>query len=113
MKIHTLKFEEMDRVRFQEIRDGLKKIETRAADERYSSIEEGDEIVFTCGADSFTKKVGKTYQWPTVEVMLADVPLEHVMPGLRTVEEAKSRYAAYPGYLERIQQGGILGFELV
>lgn len=113
MKIHTLKFEEVDRARFNEVRDGTKKIETRAMNEKYDSIEQGDEIMFTCGEDHFTKKVSKTYHWPTVEAMLIEVPLDKVMPGLLTVEEAKNRYSTYPGYMEKIEKGGILGFELI
>ena len=112
MRTHTLKFEEKDRGRFNEIKEGFKKIETRAANAKYASIEEGDEILFTCGQDSFTKKVLKTYHWPTVEAMCAEVPLEEVMVGLFTVEQAKQRYATYPGYTERIKEGGILGFQI-
>lgn len=114
MKIHTIKFDEADRARFDEVKEGRKKIETRAPNEKYDSIKEGDEIMFKCGdAQPFTKKVTKIYRWPTVETMFSEVSLEEVMPGLLTIEEAKNRYATYRGYTERIEKGGILGFRLV
>jgi ASC-1-like (ASCH) protein len=77
------------------------------------AIEHGDEIVFTCGKDYFSKKVNRIYHWPTVEAMVAEVPLTIIMPGLLTVEEARGRYSTYPGYMEKIEKGGIFGFELV
>ncbi|MBL8158084.1 hypothetical protein JNK62_00910 [bacterium] len=73
---------------------------------------EGDDIQFICGSDSFSRKVRKIYFWPTVEAMLAEVPIAKVMPGLLTVEQVKNRYASYPRYLEKIEAKGILGFEL-
>lgn len=113
MNIHDLEFREVDRARFEEVRSGLKSVETRAANEKYQSIEEGDEIHFICGQDSFSKKVRKIYYWPTIKAMLAEVPIEKMMPGLVTVEEAKKRYATYPDYLDKIAEKGIQGFELV
>lgn len=113
MKTHNIKFEEKDRVRFKEIKDGIKKVETRATNEKYDSIREGDKILFTCGKDSFYKRIKKIYHWPTIEAMFTEVPIEKIMPGLITIEEVRSRYATYPGYTERIQRGGILGFELI
>lgn len=46
------------------------------------------------------------------EAMLAEVPLKKVMPALDTIEEVRERYASYSGYSEKIQQFGIIGFEL-
>lgn len=108
---YELLFEEKDRARFEEVRSGSKRIETRAMDERYRSIVADDEIVFVCGDDRFTKRVNKVYLWPTVEAMLAEVPIEIVMPGLLTVQEVYDRFSSYPSYFERIEKGGILGFE--
>lgn len=112
MKIHDIEFREVDRARFEEVRSGLKSVETRAVNEKYESIEEGDEIRFICGQDSFSKKVRKIYYWPTIEAMLAEMPVAKMMPGLVTVEEVRKRYATYPGYLEKIAEKGIQGFEL-
>ena len=105
-------FREVDRERFEEVRSGLKAIETRAGAEKYQAVQVGDEIKFKCGGDIFEKKVIKKYHWPTIEAMLAEVPLKRVMPELDTIEQAKARYASYPNYTEKIEKYGILGFEL-
>lgn len=113
MAHHELAFNEKDRVRFDEIKAGNKTIETRAASERYAAIAQGDTVTFTCGNDQLTKRVAAVHHWPTVEAMLTEMPLSIIAPDLHTVEELKDRYATYPGYFERIAQGGLFGFALV
>lgn len=106
-------FREVDRDRFEEVRNGAKVIETRAGTEKYRSIKIGDEVTFTCGNDSFSKKVTKEYHWSTIEVMLIEVPLKKVMLDLETVDQVRERYASYPNYKEKIAKFGIVGFELL
>ena len=113
MAMATLVFREVDRARFDEVCDGTKEIETRAATPQYRDIPVGEEITFKCGEDSFTKKVAKVYLWPSIEAMLAEVPLERIMPDVKTLEQVRARYASYPGYEEKIKEFGIVGFELV
>lgn len=105
-------FREVDRARFEEVHSGLKQVETRAGTEKYRLIKAGDEIIFKCGDDSFSKKVAKVYHWPSIEAMLAEVPLKNVMPDLDTIEQVRARYASYPNYSEKINTFGLLGFEL-
>jgi len=112
MTRHILEFRPVDKARFYEIKNGLKTIETRAASANNNAIEAGDEIEFVCGEERFLKKVIKKYRWPSIEAMLAEMPLKNIMPGVNTVEQVHERYASYPNYLETIEKFGILGFEL-
>jgi ASC-1-like (ASCH) protein len=112
MSRHDIEFREVDRKRFEEIRDGVKRIETRAAAEKYLSVKEGDELVFRCGDDSFVKRVGRVYRWPSIEAMAEEVPLADVIPSAASMEETRARYASYPGYGEKIRKDGLLGFRL-
>jgi ASC-1-like (ASCH) protein len=105
-------FREVDKARFDEIKDGRKAIETRAGTPKYQVVKVGDVLTFSCGEDSFSKTVAKIYHWPTIEEMLAEVPLKKVMPEVNTIEEVRARYASYPRYEEKITEFGILGFEL-
>jgi ASC-1-like (ASCH) protein len=105
-------FREVDKARFEEVRMGLKKIETRAGKEKYLSIQVGDEITLRCGDDFFSKKVVRKYHWATIEEMLSEIPLKDVMPDLDTIEQVRDRYDSYPGYAEVIKKLGILGYEL-
>ena len=111
--IMTLVFRAVDRTRFEEVRSGVKVVETRAATPKYRAVNVGDGLTFSCGEDTFTKKVNKVYHWPDIETMLAEVPLKRIMPDLETVEHVRTRYAGYKGYAEEIPKFGIAGFELV
>lgn len=105
-------FREIDRARFEEVRSGPKEIETRAATPKYHAVKVGGTITFSCGRDSFTKKVTKVYHWPSVEAMLAEVPLKRVMPDLDTPEQVHARYASYPDYDKKLKEFGLVGFEV-
>ena len=61
MKNHTLIFRSVDRHNFEEMRKGIKSIETRAATIKYQSVQEGDTLTFVCDGDRFTKMVVKKY----------------------------------------------------
>jgi ASC-1-like (ASCH) protein len=56
MITHTLRFRAVNRDTFNAIKSGKKKVETRAAIEKYRTILAGDIIQFICVKDSFTKK---------------------------------------------------------
>ncbi|TSC69468.1 MAG: hypothetical protein G01um101456_149 [Parcubacteria group bacterium Gr01-1014_56] len=112
MKARVLEFREVDREGFEDVRSGLKVIETRAAKSKYQIITEGDNLEFVCGDDTFTKKVLKKYYWPSIDAMLAEIPFKKIMPRIESVEEMKKIYASYPNYDKEIPQFGLLGFEL-
>ncbi|MDE2071562.1 MAG: hypothetical protein KGI70_02420, partial [Patescibacteria group bacterium] len=105
----NLVFREVDRARFEEVHSGAKQIETRAATPKYRSVKVGDTLTFSCGSDTFTKKVGRIYHWAGPEAMLKEVELKRVMPDLDTIEQVKSRYASYPGAITAFLQM-IVGF---
>ncbi len=112
MKSHTIHFREQDKNNFDALQSGEKIIESRAATGKFVSIEVGDELVFECAGETFSKTVKKRYHWGTVEQMVADVPLKRVIPWVDTLQEAKAVYASFPGYEEKIKEFGILGFEV-
>ncbi len=54
-EMHKLRFRTVNRDIWQSIKDGRKKVETRAATVRYKSIKAGDKIEFLCGKQKFAK----------------------------------------------------------
>lgn len=112
MKTYTLKFRQEDRNNFEDVRKGIKPIETRAGTVRYQPIEVGDTLVFVCGDERFEKKVTKKYHWPSIDAMVAEIPFNKIMPDVASIEEMKKAYASYPDYEEKIAEFGLLGFEL-
>jgi ASC-1-like (ASCH) protein len=112
MKNWTVRFREVDRKNFEEVRSGAKSIETRAATVKYRPIEVGDTLTFACGKDRFAKTITKRYHWPSIDAMVGEVPFQKIMPSVASVEDMKKVYASYPGYEEKIAEHGLLGFEL-
>ena len=112
MKNWTLRFRQVDEARFEEVRSGLKSIETRAATIKYRPIQKGDTITFVCGKDRFTKEIATVQHFASPEEMVKKLPLQKIMPLVTSVEEMKKRYYSYPGYEEKIKEHGILAFEL-
>lgn len=107
-----LVFREVDRINFERVRNGEKAIETRAATVKYKPIAAGDTVTFACGEDTFTKTITKVYHWPSVDELLKEVPLKRVMPDVETPDQMRRKYASYPGYEEKIEKFGIIGFEM-
>ncbi len=111
MKTWTLVFREIDKDRFEEMKSGVKVIETRAATPKYQPIEIGDEVKFVCGEASFTRIINKKYYWLGVDEMVKEVPFKKVMPNVSSVEEMKKVYSSFPNYVQKIKEYGLLGLE--
>ena len=112
MKSWTLRFRAKDKKNFEEVRTGLKEYETRAATVKYRPIEVGDELIFTCDGDKFSKVITQKFHWPTIDAMVKEVPFKKIMPSVASLEAMKKAYASYPGYEDKIKQFGLLGFKL-
>lgn len=112
MKNWTLRFRAVDKARFEEVRSGLKSVETRAATVKYQPIAAGDMLTFVCGGESFTKRIVKKYHFKTIETMVKEIPMKKIMPAIDSIADMKKRYASYPGYEEKIKEFGLFGFEL-
>lgn len=112
MKTWTLVFKEVDVENFNQIKSGLKSIETRAARPIYQPIEVGDEILFTCGDDKFTKIVIRKDHFSDIDEMLEKIKYNMVMPSAKSVEEVKKAYLSYPNYAENLKKYGVFAFKL-
>ncbi|MDB5266443.1 MAG: hypothetical protein JWN89_258 [Parcubacteria group bacterium] len=112
MKTWTLRFRAKDKKNFEEVRSGLKEYETRAGTIKYRPIEVGDELVFVCDRDRFSKMIVQKYSWPDVDTMVKEIPFKKIMPSVSSLEEMKKAYASYPDYNEKIREFGLLGFKL-
>src|SRR3989344_5997930 len=102
MKNYTLRFRKIDKKNFEEVRSGLKSIETRAATVKYYPIEVGDTLTFMCDGERFSKKIIKKYHWSNIDTMIKEIPFKKIMPSTNSIEEVKKVYASYSGYEEKI-----------
>ena len=109
---YDLIFRQVDKKSFDDIKSGVKSVETRANSVKYQKIEVGDTLTFACGEDKFFKTVTKKYLWKGIEEMVAEIPFKRIMPDVSSVEEMKKAYSSYPDYDERIKEFGLAHFEM-
>lgn len=112
MKNWTLRFRAVDKDNFDEVRNGIKSIETRAGTVKYQPIAAGDTLTFVCGQEQCVKKVVRIFHWPSIDAMIKEIDFKKIMPLVDSVEEMKKVYAGYPDYEQKIAEHGLLGFEL-
>lgn len=112
MKNWTLRFRAIDRDNFDEVKAGVKVVETRAASIKYQPIEVGDTLTFVCGEEKLVKRVAKKFHWSSIDAMVAEIDFKKVMPNVVSIDDMKNVYSSYPGYDEKIKEHGLFGFEL-
>ena len=112
MKSYTLRFRAADKAIFEEMKSGLKAIETRAATVRYKPIEAGDILVCVCGKDRFSKRVARKRHFPSLDALMKEIDFKKIMPSFASMDEVKKAYSSYPGYEMKIKECGIFAFDL-
>jgi ASC-1-like (ASCH) protein len=90
MKKHVLRFRSVDRNNFNEIKNGVKTVETRAASARYQDIQKGDELIIVCGKERIAKKVKRARHFKSIGSMFKTIPLKKIMPWVKSVADARS-----------------------
>ncbi|MBU1255762.1 ASCH domain-containing protein [Patescibacteria group bacterium] len=113
MKKYILPIRQIDRVTYNLIESGEKRVETRAAGPRYKDIKNRDIVVFKCGKDSFERIVKKVQKFKSVDEMLDHYDVKDINPRVSTIEELKSMYNSFYSYTEKIRKYGIIAFELL
>jgi ASC-1-like (ASCH) protein len=112
MKRVTLRFREVDRDKFNAIKDGTKKVETRAATEKFSSCETGDILILVCAGESSEKKIKKATRFDSLEKLFVAYSIKDILPTANSVKAARIIYYSFPGYKDKIAEFGIMAFEL-
>ena len=108
----VLTFNKNNKNIFDAIKHGKKKVETRAATEKYQKIKEGDIVTFSCEGDTFDKKVSQVYHVTSIDLLLVMYKPEDINPGLTTKEETIEMYHSFPDYKEKIEAFGLIVIEL-
>lgn len=107
-----LVFNKINRDVFLMVKDGRKKTETRAATPKYKKIKEGDELIFSCDGERFTKRVSKIEHFSSIDTLLKVYAPEDIHPEKKTKEQIVAMYYSFPGYQEKIKEAGLLAFHL-
>lgn len=96
---------------FDAVRDGRKKVETRAATVKYKNLQEGEPVSFSCGGESFEKKIAKVTHFGSFDALFKKYKPSDINPKMKTKEEIMNMCYSFPGYEEKIKEFGIVAIE--
>ncbi len=108
MRTWTLRFRVIDRDNFNEIKYGLKTVETRANTERYANVKTRDILLFVCGKDRLRKKIRRVRRFKTIAAMTRAISYKKIMPSVSSIRGMREVYYGYPNYKEKIKKFGIV-----
>ncbi len=109
---HTLRFRKADKIIFDQIKNGAKKVETRAATVKYKNMKTGDTLVLVCDGEKLERKIKKATIFATIDSMLRKYNIWDIMPGFSTKAELEKAYNSFPGYREKLRKCGLIALEL-
>ena len=107
-----LKFRAVNRDIFEAIRSGAKKVETRAATEKFRDIKNGDVIMLVCEDDAFTKTVKRAEIFGSIGALLEKYAPKDINPVYKTAKELRAMFYSFPNYKEKIRKHGLIALEL-
>ncbi|OHA04438.1 MAG: hypothetical protein A2934_00370 [Candidatus Sungbacteria bacterium RIFCSPLOWO2_01_FULL_47_10] len=111
-KIHVLRFRAKNGDIFEAIRNGTKRVETRAASKKFRGIRAGDTLKLVCGKQSFEKKVKRVHLFRTIESLLRRYSVKAINPNVDSKEELVRLYYSFRGYRQAIKRYGLIAMEL-
>lgn len=111
-KTFILRFGAANKDIFDAIKEGKKKIETRAASIKFRNIKAGDIVILSCGAQKFEKHVRSARIFKTVRAMLRNYKPREINPRISTEAELIDIYYSFPGYRDKIKKFGLIALEL-
>lgn len=111
-KKYVLRFRAANKDIFDAIKEGKKKIETRAATVKYRNIKAEDIVVLACGAQRFEKIVRSVHIYKTIRALLRSHKPKEINPRVSAESELIDTYYSFPGYREKIKKFGLIALEL-
>ncbi len=111
-KKHIIKFRKINYDIFKAIKNGDKKVETRANTISFQNIKAGDELAFSCAGESLKKKVRNVKVFKNIKDLLKEYKPSEINPRIESEEELIKMYNSFPEYREKIKKHGIIAFEI-
>lgn len=93
------------------LRDGRKRVETRAATSKYQNIKVGEVISFFCDGKIFEKEASKVTHFSSIDALLKKYKPVDINPTRKTKEDIVKMYHSFPRYEEKIKEFGIVAIE--
>lgn len=111
-KVIQLRFKEVDRGIFEDVLEGKKRIETRAATKKFLNIKPGNIIRCVCGKDRLEKKVKKVKTFKSINSLLKEYKPKEINPKALSKSDLEKMYNSFPSYRKKIKKHGLIVFEL-
>ncbi|KKR88574.1 MAG: hypothetical protein UU85_C0004G0145 [Candidatus Wolfebacteria bacterium GW2011_GWA2_42_10] len=111
-KILKLKIRAQDRDIFKAIKNGKKKIETRAATEKYRELKINDVIMFVCGKEILKKKIKSAENFKTISALLKKYKPQQINPRIKIEKELRKMWYSFPNYRKKIRKHGLVVWKL-
>ena len=81
---------------FEALRDGRKKIETRAGSQQYLEIKADDTIEFSCAAEKFSRIVKKISHYKNLDDLFDTYTPNEINPEINSYDELKKCMRHFP-----------------
>jgi len=107
-----IRFRMVNRDIFLAIKNGTKRIETRAATKKYQNLQKGNILVFVCGKRKFKKQVKSVEYFLSVKSLVKKYKPSAINPNAHSEKELNDMYDKFPGYKEKIKEFGIVAWKL-
>jgi len=108
-----LRFRQVDKNIFDDIRSGKKTVETRAATAKFRNMKPGDSVIFVCGSEKFEREVKAAKIFRNIPELLLKYDFRKIAPRLSAPEELEKMYYSFPGYREKIAEFGLIALEFI
>ncbi|MFH1894400.1 MAG: ASCH domain-containing protein [Patescibacteria group bacterium] len=111
-KLKQLRFREKNRDIFEAVKDGIKKVETRAATRKFKDIKRGDCLLLVCGKERIKKRAKEVKVFKTIKDVLKEYGAEEILPFAKSLADLEKTYYSFPDYRRKIKKYGLMAFEL-
>ncbi|MFH1401753.1 MAG: ASCH domain-containing protein [Parcubacteria group bacterium] len=111
-KPKQLRFRAKNRDIFKAIKDGTKKVETRAATRKFRDIKKGDCLFLVCGKEKIKKRVKRVKIFKTIKDVLGKYRVGEIIPSAKSLADLEKICYSFPDYHKKIKKYGLIAFEL-
>ena len=107
MKTYRLIVAKKDKDIFDMIRDGRKKVETRAGGPKYQNVAVVDAFIFSCAGRTCKKTVSKVKHFKTMQAVFKTYRPEQIAPSTTNRKDLIDMWNRFPNYTEKIAESGV------
>jgi len=112
VKLKQLRFRVKNQDIFEAVKNGTKKVETRAATRKFRDIKRGDCLLLVCGKEIIKKRVKGVKISKTIKDVLKEYGAEEIIPSAKSLADLEKICYSFPDYRRKIKKYGLIALEL-